>query len=384
VNVIQQRKISEEVITLQAQHQQAVIIHPQSKQMLTLKSGRSISLSTISPHWGASIQKLASNDRQRELISRVLAKQELIYKEHQEIVSIPIVARRLLQTTTALQVIEKQKKDKVNEHERSTHTVQHSSTTRQQHEHIKHEHRIIKPMITQHMATLHSEKDRQPAVMNVAKQPTATMRQLERATAQPTATMRQFERTAAQPTVIRQLEQTTAQVAVIRQHERTTVQASTMRQLERTTAQQVAMHQLERTAALPAVMRQTTRSNSMMNSHLSHAASSKPIKATETIRQDGHPENQVAQPLSLKRIELDTVKKHVSLLVKDEKKVQQKQQTEPITVMQSHIKKLEEQIQQQQQLLLEARNPMAVKQLSNQIYAELSRKIKFDQQRLGR
>lgn len=91
----------------------------------------------------------------------------------------------------------------------------------------------------------------------------------------------------------------------------------------------------------------------------------------------------VSQPLALKRVEPQAIRKQVALLVKEEKE-QRPKGTEQLSSMQTQIKKLEEQIKEQQLQFQDARNPLVMKQLMNQIYEEISRKIKFENQRLGR
>lgn len=104
---------------------------------------------------------------------------------------------------------------------------------------------------------------------------------------------------------------------------------------------------------------------------------------SSSLNHDREQKSSVSQPLALKRVESQVTRKQVALLVK-ENIGQRPKGNDRISGMQTHIKKLEEQIKEQQVQLQDARNPLTIKQLSNQIYDEISRKIKFENQRLGR
>jgi len=414
MKVRQQQRIDHEVITLNSQ--QAVIIHTQSRQLITLKNGHSVSLSTLSHKWGTKIQKLASPDRQNTFMQKAFAQQSLMHKEQRHIQPSSIIARKLLRTDVILQGIEKQ-------HIEKQHILKTIVTP------------FVKPLVRQHMAILHKENGRLPAILkpiqrtqvqpvDIRQAQQTGARQVDRAhnTSQTQGTPAQqditshVQHTGVPPVSMSQAQQVQAQRRQTEQVNTSQVQhtagspvsmsqaqraqvasantsAAQQVQVQRAQAQPANVTQIQRTQAQQANITQAqqvdlhqavaARTNMTMASHLSHAKAAKPMRA-ETTRQDAYQEQSITQPLSLKRVELDTVKKHVSLLVKNDHKGKQKQNTEPIAVMQTHIKKLEEQIVQQQQQLQDIRNPIAIKQLSNQIYAELSRKIKFDNQRLGR
>jgi len=307
------------------------------------------------------------------------------------------------------------KQDAETRNEQAVYNAEHSSVT-QQFKELVHE-RVFRRIIKQHMTILYKEHEKLPtalkrgvqqakrgayersssssvAINQVERSRTlpVEMRQVEHARSMPVE-MKQVERSRTLPVEMRQVEHASSSPVAINQVERTKSTPVAMkqdrsrslpvsvRQAEQFRILPVHMRMAEHSNALPVVIHHTdmTRSNSNVDTRLSYVDSSKPSRVKAAHKEDN------AQTLSLKRVELDTVIKHVSLLVKEEKKVKQQDSlAEPIAVMQTHIKKLEEQITQQQQLIQDARNPNAIKQLTNQIYEELSRKIKFDNQRLGR
>ncbi|MFC6334424.1 hypothetical protein ACFP56_17490 [Paenibacillus septentrionalis] len=442
LNKLQERlnviRHTDDVITVHNQH--SVTIHAQSSQLVTLKSGKAISLSHLSHRGEAAIQKLTS---------RALARRELTYREIQEaqaIPTIPILARKLLREVKTQTInthsINKQtinthlidtqtirKQDAETRNEQAVYNAEHSSVTQQSKE-LVHE-RVFRPIIKQHMTILYKEHEKLPTALKRGVQQanrgsyerssssSVAINQVERTKSTMPVEMKQVEHARSMPVEMKQVERSRTLPVEMKQVERSRTLPVKMRQVEYASSSPVAINQVERTKSTPVAMKQDrsrslpvsvrqaeqfrilpvhmrmaehsnalpvvihhtdmTRSNSKVDTRLSYVDSSKPSRVEAAQKEDN------AQTLSLKRVELDTVIKHVSLLVKEEKKVKQQDSlTEPIAVMQTHIKKLEEQITQQQQLIQDARNPNAIKQLSNQIYEELSRKIKFDNQRLGR